>query len=109
MLLYTCNFQKKHAGWHPCAVAAKALDEAGHDYEITTVRGYASMPWTWPTRKRDRAVIREHSGQNAVPVLVLEDGTVIAGTADIKRWAQDNPAQPDGAVATTIDPARAAS
>ena len=45
MVLYTCGF-KKTAGdlpaaiAHPCGRAAKALDDAGHDYELKTVGGY---------------------------------------------------------------------
>ena len=79
-VLYTCHLEKKGAAWHPCAIAAKALDEIGFDYEIEHMRGYASMPWTWPTRRRDRTRVRELSGQNSVPILVLEDGDVIAGS-----------------------------
>lgn len=107
MLLYTCNLQKKHSSWHPCAAAARALDEAGHEYEIATVRGYSSMPWTWPARKGDRTVIRELSGQNAVPILVLGDRTVVAGTAEIKRWAEANPATPATRDAGPAEPAGA--
>jgi glutathione S-transferase len=86
-VLYTCNLERKGAAWHPCGIAAKALDEIGFDYDVEHVRGYASMPWTWPTRRRDRTEVRKLSGQNAVPILVLEDGEVIAGSARIKRWA----------------------
>ena len=86
-VLYTCHLERKGGAWHPCGIAAKALDEIGLDYEIKHVRGYASMPWTWPTRRRDRTEVRALSGQNAVPILVLEDGEVIAGTNRIKRWA----------------------
>lgn len=92
-VLYTCHLEKKGNAWHPCGIAAKALDEIGSDYEIKHVRGYASMPWTWPTRRRDRTEVRELSGQNAVPILVLEDGEVIAGSDRIKRWAAVRAAQ----------------
>ena len=92
-VLYTCHLEKKGAAWHPCGVAARALDEIGFDYEIEHARGYASMPWTWPRRKRDRAEVRALSGKNAVPVLVLRDGEVIAGSAQIKRWAAVTAAQ----------------
>ncbi len=91
--LYTCHLEKKGASWHPCAIAAKALDEVGLHYEVKHVRGYVSMPWTWPTRRRDRTEVRGLSGQNAVPILVLEDGEVVAGTNRIKRWAAVRAAQ----------------
>ena len=92
MTLYTCPWRKRSAGWHPCGVAAKALDEAGHRYEIRVVRGQLSMPWTWISRRRDRAEVRALSGQNGVPVLVLEGGEIIAGSEKIAAWAADDPA-----------------
>jgi glutathione S-transferase len=45
------------------------------------------MPWTWLTRRRDRAEVRRLSGKNGVPVLVGDDGEVIAGSAQIASWA----------------------
>ena len=74
-------------GPHPCGTAAKALDDAGIAYELKTVGGYRLMPWTWPTRAKDRIEIEKLSGQWQVPILVLEDGTVIQGSGRIKRWA----------------------
>jgi hypothetical protein len=93
MILYTCKLQNKGASWHPCGIACRALDEARHRYEVREVRGYVSAPWTWLTRRRDRALIRNLSGQNGVPVLVLDDDDVIAGSERIKRWAEANPAR----------------
>jgi glutathione S-transferase len=97
MVLYTCG-QKTHAGnllgpiGHPCGNAGDALDAAGHSYELKTVGGYRLMPWTWPSRSRDRAEIKSISGQENVPVLVLDDGTVISGSGAIVSWAQAHPA-----------------
>jgi 2-polyprenyl-6-methoxyphenol hydroxylase-like FAD-dependent oxidoreductase len=87
MILYTCNLRSMGPSWHPCGLACKALDEAGLEYEIRTVAGYTSMPWTWPFRRRDRALVRKLSGRNGVPILVLDDGEVIAGSASIREWA----------------------
>jgi len=39
IILYTCPWQKRSSGWHPCGVAAKALDEAGYSYDIKVVGG----------------------------------------------------------------------
>ena len=77
---------------HPCGKAGDALDAAGHSYELKTVGGYRLMPWTWPSRSRDRAEIKKISGQENVPVLVLDDGKVISGSGAIAGWAQANPA-----------------
>jgi glutathione S-transferase len=72
---------------HPCGKAARALDQAGLDYEVKVVGGNRLMPWTLRTREEDRAEVRELSGHNEVPILVLDDGEVIAGSAVIARWA----------------------
>jgi glutathione S-transferase len=91
--LYTCPFEKHGAGMgHPCGRAAKALDEAGHNYEIEKVKGGIGMIWTWPTRARDRAEIERLSGQRSVPILVLDNGGVVTGSGEIAKWAAENPA-----------------
>jgi glutathione S-transferase len=87
MVLYTCN--QAGAGpalLHPCAKAVKALDEAGHAYEIKKVDGYRAMPWT---RSGDaRTEVKELSGQPNVPILVFDDGEVISGSGTIADWAK---------------------
>lgn len=92
MVLYTCG-QKTHGpGFaHPCAKAGKALDGAGYEYEQKTVGGYRMLPWTWGTRDQDRAEVKELSGTNEVPILVLDDGEVISGSGAITRWAGEHP------------------
>lgn len=92
MVLYTCGQKKTMPAVHPCARAAAALDEAGWAYSIETVGGYRLMPWTWASRARDRAEVEKLSGQRNVPILVLDDGGVIAGTTRIVEWAGSNPA-----------------
>jgi glutathione S-transferase len=95
VILYTCG-QKTHGpGFaHPCAKAGKALDAAGYEYEIETVKGYRGMPWTWGTRGTDRAEIKRISGTNEVPVLVLDGGEVISGSGTIAKWAREHPHSP---------------
>jgi glutathione S-transferase len=84
---------RKQAGslGHPCGKAAKALDRAGIEYELKVVGGNRLMPWTWGNREEDRAEVRQLSGANEVPILVLDDGEVIAGSAIIARWAGEQP------------------
>jgi glutathione S-transferase len=77
---------------HPCAKAAKALDEAGHSYEMKQVKGGTLKLWTLPNRARDRAEIERLSGQRAVPILVLDGGEVVTGSGDIVSWAGENEA-----------------
>jgi glutathione S-transferase len=93
MILYTCGQKKMGPGFaHPCAKAAKALDAAGYTYELRTVGGYRLMPWTWGNRDQERVEIKELSGTNEVPILVLDDGEVISGSGTIAHWAQEHPA-----------------
>ena len=96
MVLYTCFLERSLGGLpgpvaHPCGRAAKALDDAGHVYELRTVKGGTGMPWTWPSRARDRAEIERLSGQRAVPILVVDDDTVISGSGTIAAWARETP------------------
>lgn len=95
VILYTCAQKKKGASLpgplaHPCGHAAKALDDAGHVYELRTVSGYRLAPWTWRTRARDRAEITRLSGQEMVPILVLDTGAVVTGSTEIAQWAKEN-------------------
>jgi glutathione S-transferase len=95
MLLYTCPGGKSAPPVHPCGRAAKALDDAGHSYDFKQVRGGRLLFWTWPARRRDRAEIKRLSGRRTVPILVLDDGELIAGSGAIVRWARAN--RPAGA------------
>ena len=93
MTLYTCSSRKSGGGLpapiaHPCGRAAKALDDAGLDYEIKEVRGGTLRFWTWHARAHDRAEVEQLSGQRAVPILVLDDGEVITGSSKIVGWAR---------------------
>jgi glutathione S-transferase len=92
VVLYTCGQKKRGPALaHPCSRAAKALDAAGYDYEVRPVGGYRLMPWTWPKRGADRQEVKELSGTNEVPILVLDDGEVISGSGTIVRWAREHP------------------
>jgi glutathione S-transferase len=97
VVLYTCG--QKTSGpalLHPCAAAGKALDAAGHTYELKTFGSYRLMPWTWGSRKEDRAEVRELSGTDEVPILVLDDGEVISDSRNIVKWAKEHPAASAG-------------
>jgi glutathione S-transferase len=95
MILYTCELGKSFGTApgplaHPCARAANALDAAGMSYEHKMVKGGILKLWTLPNRARDRAEIEKLSGQRGVPILVLDDGEVIAGSGKIVRWAGEH-------------------
>lgn len=91
MILYTCAGKKHGASVplvrHACGVAAKALDEAGHRYEVEVVGGFKHVPLSRRGR-RDRIV--ELTGQEDVPVLVADDGTVVQGSERIVAWAREH-------------------
>jgi glutathione S-transferase len=97
MVLYTCTDGKAFGGLpgpiaHPCGRAAKALDDAGASYELKQVKGGTLKLWTLPNRARDRAEIEQLSGQRSVPILVLDDGSVVKGSGAIMHWARDSAA-----------------
>jgi glutathione S-transferase len=93
MILYTCGTKTVGPGFaHPCAKAGHALEEAGYEYEIKTVKGYRLAVWTWGSRKQDRKEVRDLSGTDEVPILVLDGGEVISGSGSIARWAKEHPA-----------------
>jgi glutaredoxin len=53
---------------HPCWTVQKALDEAGVEYEVV------KHPWMPKSRRTE---LEELSGQTTMPVIELDDGTLI--------------------------------
>lgn len=88
MVLYTCFGKGAGGALHPCAVAVNALDKAGIQYELKTVGGLKNIPFTTFGGKRDE--IRALSGQERVPILVLDDQSVVTGSKAIKAWATEH-------------------
>jgi hypothetical protein len=97
MVLYTCGARTHgaHAPLfkHPCGVAAEALTVAGYEYKIKVVGGYKSVPFS---RRGKRREIQDLTGQEDVPVMVTDDGTVVTGYEAIVAWAGDHPAASAG-------------
>ncbi len=94
MLLYTCAAKKIGGSApgplaHPCGKAAKALDDAGYTYDLEVAGGFKALGFT---RRGKRDKIRELSGQEDVPILVLDDGEVVTGNRAIVEWARAHPA-----------------
>jgi hypothetical protein len=88
MVLYTCPARTHWANVpviaHPCGVAAQALDRAGHDYTVETVGGFKSIPLS---RRGKREEIIALTGQQDVPLLLLDDGSTVQGSGAIVAWA----------------------
>ena len=93
MILYTCGQKKSFASaGHACGRAAKALDEAGYEYELRELPGYRLVPWTWKERRSGRDEVRDLTGQINLPVLALDEGETVVGSGKIVKWAQAHPA-----------------
>jgi hypothetical protein len=90
MKLYICwgTIPTPRPGGHPCANAYHALEDAGHHPEVERTYGLAAFGPLNVTRRK----VHELTGSWWVPVLVLDDGTVIDGSKEIISWAQANPA-----------------
>jgi glutathione S-transferase len=88
VVLYTCPARTHGASAplikHPCGVAAQALDAAGYSYEVKVVGGFKNVPLS---RRGKRDEIRRLSGQEDVPILLLDDGTTVNGSGAIVEWA----------------------
>jgi hypothetical protein len=77
---------------HPCGEAHKALLTAGHRPEVIRSYGLGPLPAAINNLTRGRREVKALTGNYWVPVLILQDGTVIQGSGKIIAWAQDNPA-----------------
>ena len=97
VILYTCGQKKSMASLgHACGRAAKALDDAGYEYELRELPGYRYLPWTWGKRRRGRTEIEALTGQINLPVLALDEGETVVGSKKIVEWAKAHPAyQPE--------------
>jgi len=92
VILYTCGQKERYSSvGHACGRAAKALEEAGYEYEIRDLPGYRLAPWTWSDRRQGRQEVKELTGQVNLPVLLLDEGRTVVGSGDIVRWARSHP------------------
>ena len=80
----------RRAESHPCGVAHEALQKAGYDPEVVRCLGWEALPRVFnltPGRRKVKAL----TGEATVPVLVTDDGEVVAGSSEIAAWAAGNP------------------
>ncbi len=94
MKLYVCwgTVPTPRPGGHPCRNAAKALEEAGHSFEMEKAYGWTLLPDTPFNLTAGRKEAKRRTGSSSVPFLVLDDDTTIAGSQEIVDWARANPA-----------------
>jgi glutaredoxin len=76
------------AEWCPYSARVReALTEYGLDFVARQVAA----------EKRDRVAMREATGTDEIPLLVLEDGTQIGDWQQMLEWIRTNHARPDDA------------
>jgi hypothetical protein len=76
----------RRAERHPCGVAYEALKDAGHNPEVVRCFGWRELPQVFnltPGRRK----VKELTGEITVPVLVTDDGGVVADSSEIAAWA----------------------
>jgi hypothetical protein len=95
-------------GGHPCGRAYHALKDAGHSPEVIKTYGLGVLPDPL-NQTPGRKEVKRLTGNQWVPALVTDDGTVIPGSREIEAWAQANPAQAAGAASAGAAAAGAAS
>jgi hypothetical protein len=93
MKLYICygNFRSPRPGGHPCRNANEALKAAGYKPVLVKSYGLGMLPGLF-NQTRGRREVKKLTGSYMVPVLVLDDGTVIQGSHEIADWAGAHPA-----------------
>ena len=79
-------------GGHPCGTAYRALRTAGYEPEVVKARGFGALPDAVFNRSAGRREVRGLTGASTVPVLVTDEGRVIADSAAIVEWSKRHPA-----------------
>ncbi|HKN94721.1 MAG TPA: glutathione S-transferase N-terminal domain-containing protein [Thermoleophilaceae bacterium] len=93
MKLYICwgTFPSPRPGGHPCRNAYEALKKAGYEPELVKSYGWTLLPDAF-NATAGRREAKRLTGKNTVPVLVTDDGVVVADSKKIVAWAEQNPA-----------------
>jgi Glutathione S-transferase, N-terminal domain len=93
MKLYVCwgTFKSPRPGGHPCGNAYRALKAAGHEPEVIKSYGLAILPGPFNATE-GRKEAKRLTGKYTVPVLVTDDGEVVADSKNIVAWAKEHPA-----------------
>lgn len=89
MKLYVC-WTTHGKGWHACGNAYAALREAGHRPDVVHALGWRALPDTPFNQTAGRRRAKRLTGSSQVPVLELDDGSAVAGSAEIVAWARDH-------------------
>jgi glutathione S-transferase len=87
LTLYVCHIDDGGPPPHACRRAQRALRAQGHEFE-KVVHGRGRPFGLSTTGRRPR--LKQMSGQEKLPVLLLPDGTTVNGSASIIAWARAN-------------------
>jgi hypothetical protein len=82
----------RRADSHPCGVAHEALQDTGYEPDVVRCYGWVELPKVFnltPGRRK----VKELTGATTVPVLVTDDGEVVAGSSEIAAWAGRHPGE----------------
>jgi hypothetical protein len=97
LTLYVCHIDDGGPGPHACRRAQRALRDAGHDFEkVVHDKGRLFGMFT----KGRRPELKQMSGQEMLPVLMLSDGSTVNGGSKIVAWAKANAPAPTGPAST---------
>jgi hypothetical protein len=101
--LYVCYGTWKPAprpGGHPCGTAYHALKDAGYEPEVIKAGGLGYLPSMF-NQTKGRQEVKRLTGNQWVPLLVQDDGTLIQGSQEIKAWAIAHPATATASATTS--------
>jgi hypothetical protein len=84
--LYVCWGTFSRDGRHPCGNAHEALTDAGHEPKVVRTHGCFRTDPLFSGRRE----VKQLTGNYKVPTLVLDDGTLVDGSANIIAWAKAN-------------------
>lgn len=87
LTLYVCHIDDGGPPPHACRRAQRALRASGHEFEkVVYARGHLFGLFT----KGRRPELKAMSGQEQLPVLELQSGEFVSGSANIIAWAKQN-------------------
>jgi glutathione S-transferase len=87
-MLYVCDGDDGGPKMHPCRRVQEALRAAGIPYDKVVAAHGSPLPFL---RKGSREELRQVTGSEKLPALVLPDGTVITHSRAILAWVRQQP------------------
>jgi hypothetical protein len=87
LTLYVCHIDDGGPPPHACKRAQRALRAGGHEFEkVVFAKGHPFGLFTKGRRPELKAI----SGQEQLPVLKLQSGEFVNGSANIISWAKQH-------------------